>query len=251
MMKLYVLYGGDIICRDISMLNSGLEVNGEKELANPVFLIRHPKGDLVWDSGLPDELLGKPEGVEAWIFHLSMKKTLLSQFKKIGVNPAEIDYFAFSHVHNDHTGNARYFKSSTLIMQEKEYEAAFHAEKEPYNYNDYRELKNAAVMKLRGDHDLFGDGRIRFISTPGHTPGHQSLLLELDETGPVIISGDISYYQENLDQKGVPGFNYSHEESLKSVDKILALQDKLHAQLWIQHDADRFRILKHAPLYYK
>ena len=250
-MKLYVLYGGDIICRDIAQLNSSLPVSGEKELANPVYLIRHPKGDLVWDSGLSDELINKPEGLEAWIFHLSIKKTLLSQFREIGVNPADIDFFAFSHVHNDHTGNAHYFKSSTLIMQEKEYEVAFHSEKKPYNYNDYQELKKAQVLKLRGDVDLFGDGRIRFISTPGHTPGHQSLLLDLEETGPVIISGDISYYEENLKQRGIPAFNSGHEESLQSIDKILALQKKYHAQLWIQHDPERYRSLKHAPLYYQ
>jgi glyoxylase-like metal-dependent hydrolase (beta-lactamase superfamily II) len=201
MVKLYVLYGGDIICKDISQLNEGSSDTRGIQLANPIFLIQHPKGWVMWDSGLSDNLIHQKEGVDAWIFHLSMRKTVLSQFDDIGIYPNDVDYFALSHIHNDHTGNANYFKSAKLIMQEKEYDVAFNPNKRPFNYADYKALANSEVIKLNGDYDLFGDGTVQFIATPGHTAGHQSLLLKLEKTGTVIVTGDIAYYKENYRKK--------------------------------------------------
>ena len=249
--KLYVLYAGDIICRDVSQLNEGFSETGEVELANPIFLIHHPKGWLLWDSGLSDQLVHQPEGVEAWIFHLRMKKTVLEQLREIGLKPADVNYFAFSHIHNDHTGNAHYFAASTLIMQEREYDLAFDQEKKPFNYDDYKALENSEVIKLNGDHDLFGDGTVQFIATPGHTAGHQSLLLKLEESGYVLISGDISYYAENYEKKGIPTFNTSKSDSLASIEKVRKLVEKHNAQLWIQHDKAQFESLKLLPEYYQ
>jgi glyoxylase-like metal-dependent hydrolase (beta-lactamase superfamily II) len=249
-MKLYVLYGGDIICRNVSMLNGGSSEKEVIDLANPVFLIKHPQGTLLWDSGLPDSYVGLKEGVEAWIFHLSLKKTLISQLEEISVKPADIDYFAFSHIHNDHTGNASLFKASKIVMQEKEFNIAFDQNNRPYNYEDIRALENSEFIKLKGDYDLFGDGSVTFISTPGHTPGHQSLLVKLPETGYVIVSGDISYYQENYKNRGVPTFNSSKEETLASLEKIEHLSRELNARLWIQHDKDQYHRLKHSPEFY-
>lgn len=250
MIKLYALYGGDIICRDISQLNKGLDVSGEIELANPVFLIDHPNGRLIWDSGLPDTLIQQKEGIENWIFHLSMKRSLISQLEEIGLTPNDIDYFALSHTHNDHTGNANYFKQSTLIMQKSEYAKAFEAEEKPYNYHEIEGLKESKVLKLNGDYDLFGDSSVQFISTPGHTVGHQSLLIQLEDEGPVIISGDISYYEDNYHRRGIPNFNWDADESLKSIEKIQKLKEELGAQLWIQHDKESFDNLKLSPEYY-
>ena len=251
MIKLYVLYAGDIICKDVSQLNEGSSDTGEITLANPIFLIQHPKGWVMWDAGLSDELVNQKEGVDAWIFHLSMNKTVMSQFEAIGIQPSDVDYFAFSHIHNDHTGNANYFKSAKLIMQEKEYDIAFNPNKKPFNYNDYKALENSEVIKLNGDYDLFGDGTIQFISTPGHTAGHQSLLLKLEETGAIIISGDIAYYEENYQNKGIPTFNTNKEDSLVSLRKIKQLVEKEKAKLWIQHDQKHFKTLKLSPNYYE
>ncbi|OJJ23644.1 hypothetical protein BKI52_04585 [marine bacterium AO1-C] len=251
MIKLYVLYAGDIICRDSSQLNEGSSDTGQVSLANPIFLIQHPKGWLMWDAGLSDELVNQPDGVEAWIFHLSMKKTVLSQFEAIGIHPSDVDYFAFSHIHNDHTGNANYFKTAKIIMQEKEYNIAFGSDKKPSNYGDYSELAGAEVLKLNGDFDLFGDGTIRFIATPGHTTGHQSLLLKLEETGAIIISGDVAYYEENYQQRGIPTFNTNKADSLASINKLKQLVEDENAQLWIQHDKAHFETLSLSPNYYQ
>lgn len=251
MIRLYVLYAGDIICRDVSQLNEGSSLTGEMALANPIFLIQHPKGWLMWDAGLSDDLVNQKEGVEAWIFHLSMKKTVMAQFEEIGIHPSDVDYFAFSHIHNDHTGNASYFKSAKLVIQEKEYDIAFNPDKKPFNYDDYKELQNSEVIKLNGDYDLFGDGTVQFIATPGHTAGHQSLLLNLENTGAVIISGDIAYYEDNYQKKGIPSFNTNKEDSLSSIEKIKQLVESENAQLWIQHDKEHFETLKLSPQFYQ
>ncbi|WP_281612652.1 N-acyl homoserine lactonase family protein [Flammeovirga sp. SubArs3] len=250
-MKLYVLYAGEITCTDRSQLDSNSNDQNEIELANPIFLIDHPKGKVMWDAGLSDHLIEVEEDIEAWIFKLRMKKTVLSQLEEIGVPPKSIDYFAFSHIHNDHTGNANYFKSAQLVMQEKEYHLAFQADPLPVNYKDYQELKDSKVTKLHGDYDLFGDGKIRFISTPGHTAGHQSLLLKLEKTGSILISGDIAYYKENYQNKGIPTFNSDKKESLASLDKVQRILDQENAQLWIQHDKAHFDSLSLSPKYYE
>jgi N-acyl homoserine lactone hydrolase len=251
MVKLYVLDGGDIICRDNSQLNKNMPSKSEVALANPIFLIHHPKGTVLWDAGLPDALVSQKNGVEAWIFHLSLKKTLISQLTDIGFSPERIDYFAFSHTHVDHTGNANYFKNSILVMQKLEFAIAFDEHKKPYNYDDYKELKNCRKLLLDGDQDLFGDGTVRFIFTPGHTPGHQSLIVTLKETGPVIISGDVSYYTKHYKSRAVPVFNVNAKDSLTSIEKLSSLQKELHAQLWIQHDKQNYQSLKHSPLFYQ
>jgi N-acyl homoserine lactone hydrolase len=251
MIKLYVLYAGDIICRDVSQLNGGNSDQGERDLANPIFLIHHSKGWVLWDTGLSDDLVKEQNGIEPWIFHLSMKKTVTAQLEEIGIHPDDIDYLAFSHIHLDHTGNANYFKSAKLVMQEKEYQIAFNQDPKPSNYGDYKELEKSEVIKLNGDYDLFGDGAIRFISTPGHTPGHQSLLLKLSQTGSILISGDIAYYEKSYQEKGIPSFNTDKNESLVSIEKIEQLLKDANAQLWIQHDKEHFETLKLSPYYYE
>lgn len=250
MIKLYVLYGGDIICRDSSWLNKGLELEGEIALANPVFLIHHPKGRILWDSGLPDKLFDVPQGIEPWIFHLSMKKRLIDQLADLGLKPKDIDYFALSHTHVDHTGNARYFASSTLIIQEKEYTLAFESENKLSNYADIEPLKSSKVIKLNGDYDFFGDGTVLFISTPGHTAGHQSILLRLSNTGNIVISGDVTYYKKSYLQMGIPTFNHDEANSLSSIHKLQKLVKDENAQLWIQHDKEQFSTLRLSPEFY-
>lgn len=250
MIKLYVLYGGDIICRDATWLNKDLELKGEVALANPVFLIHHPKGRILWDTGLSDKLIDKSHGIESWIFHLNMKKRLIDQLSELELSPQEIDYLAFSHTHLDHTGNAGYFASSTLIMQEKEYALSFESENKLSNYEDIEPLKNSKTLKLNGDFDLFGDGSIVFISTPGHTVGHQSLLLRLSNTGTIVISGDVTYYEESFLQMGVPKFNHDEANSISSILKLQTFVKEENAQLWIQHDKEQFSRFRLSPEFY-
>jgi len=102
-------------------------------------------------------------------------------------------------------------------------------------------------VKLQGDFDVFGDGSVTILSTPGHTPGHQSLLVRLPKTGAVVLSGDMAHFEENFVNRRVPVFNFNAEQSRQSMDKIDAVLKAEHARLWINHDAHQSATIVHAP----
>lgn len=253
-LKLYIFDCGHIKTRDVSLFNPLLEKGGHKDLADPCYLIQHPKGTLVWDAGVPDALIENKSGLEVMdgIFNFSVSKTLGAQLTEIGVDPSKIDFLAFSHLHNDHTGNAGLFKNSTWLMQEAEYNMAFSENAKNYGYRpqDYSNSMGKMILKLRGNHDVFGDGAVIIISTPGHSPGHQSLFVDLPKTGPVLLSGDLYHFKENRDNYGIPVWN-SKKETIHSFALIDTLLEKTKASLWIQHDKEQYDALRHSPLFYE
>ena len=97
---------------------------------------------------------------------------------------------------------------------------------------------------------MFGDGSLVILSTPGHTPGHQSLLVKLPKTGEVVLTGDAVHFKSNWDNRRVPALNFSKEETLASMEKIAATLKKDNAQLWINHDKAQRDGLKLAPEFY-
>jgi glyoxylase-like metal-dependent hydrolase (beta-lactamase superfamily II) len=106
------------------------------------------------------------------------------------------------------------------------------------------------VTKLEGDRDVFGDGGVIILSTPGHTPGHQSLLVKLPKTGAVVLSGDAAHFRDNWDNRRVPSINFNKEQTLASMQKIADTLAKEHAQLWINHDKAQRDGLKMSPEFY-
>jgi glyoxylase-like metal-dependent hydrolase (beta-lactamase superfamily II) len=106
------------------------------------------------------------------------------------------------------------------------------------------------VRTLEGDLDVFGDGSVTIISTPGHTPGHQSLLVHLPKTGWVILSGDASHFKDNWDNRRVTSMNTSAEQTQASFKRIADLLAEKHAQLWINHDQPQSASQRHSPEFY-
>ena len=253
-LKLYVFDCGNVKARDISLFNPQIGKGVQKDLADTCYLIRHPKGTLAWDAGVSDQLIKNKSGLEIMggAFNFSVSKTLRSQLAEINVDPAKVDFLAFSHLHSDHTGNSSLFKNSTLLMQEAEYNVAFSESAKNFGYHpqDYANSKGNTVIKLSGNHDVFGDGAVIIISTPGHSPGHQSLFVDLPKTGPVILSGDLYHFKENRDNYGIPVWNSKKEtiHSFALIDKVL---ESTKASLWIQHDKEQFDTLRHAPQFYQ
>ncbi len=251
--KLYVMNCGTIDIADISVFRPGQNIGEHKRFTDSCYLIVHPKGTLMWDTGLPDALAEKPAGVTMGVFTVSVQKPLLPQLKAIGYPPQDIDYVAFSHMHMDHAGNANAFARSKLIMQEEEYRAAFGPEPSKYRFdpNSYSNLKASPVKLLTGDYDLFGDGTVVIRRAPGHTPGHQALFLKLAKTGNILLSGDLVHFTDNWLEKRVPSFNYDKEQSLKTMQDTEKFLKDHHATLWIQHDLEQNQNIKHAPEYYE
>src|SRR6266705_2186653 len=138
---------------------------------------------------------------------------------------------AFSHTHGDHFGA--------------------NPSKFGFDPSTYEKLRANPVVKLNGDYDVFGDGSVMILSTPGHTPGHQSLLVLLPKSGPVLLSGDAVHFRDNWENRRVPSMNVNREQTLASMQRIAGVMETRKAQLWINHDKDQSAQLRYAPAYYE
>lgn len=251
--KLYVFQCGNIEVRDISLFSPGVNEGQSKQLTNSCYLIRHPQGDLFWDTGLPDSIGAEGIDMMDGAFHLSVSQPLRKQLAEINVTPEEIEWLGISHFHSDHTGNANWFANATLLIQQQEYEAAFGENPQRFGFkpNSYNQFNAENSKQLQGDHDVFGDGRVVIKSTPGHTPGHQLLYLDLPESGRIVLSGDLYHFTSNREHRRVPSFNFNKQQTIQSMEQIENLVDSTGAQFWIQHDKEQNANIKHAPEYYR
>ncbi len=251
--KLYVFQCGEIEVRDVSLFSPGVNKGQTKQLTNSCYLIRHPKGDLFWDAGLPDAI--GPDGIEIMdgTFRMSAPYPLRDQLQQIDVAPEEIEWLGISHFHSDHTGNANWLSNATLLLQKEEFDAAFGDKPEQYGFDpkSYNHFNADNSKPLQGDYDVFSDGRVVIKRALGHTPGHQMLFLDLPQSGPILLSGDLYHFTSNREHRRVPAFNFSKAQTLQSMDEMEAFLDATGAELWIQHDKEQNATIKHAPEYYQ
>jgi N-acyl homoserine lactone hydrolase len=253
-LRLYKFNCGTVRVTDISVFSPGFNTGVTKTLTASCYLIAHPKGTLMWDTGLSDEIAAMKDGMQASKnFHMSVTKPLAEQFKEIGFTPSEVNYLGISHMHFDHIGNTSQFPKSTLLMQKAEYEAGFGPDAAKFGNNpaNYPTMAANPVEKLNGDHDVFGDGSVVIKSAPGHSPGHQMLFLKLKKSGNILLSGDMVHFTDNWKHRRVPGFNFDKEVSVKTMEDAVKFLKANKATLWIQHDLEQNAKLKHAPKYYE
>jgi glyoxylase-like metal-dependent hydrolase (beta-lactamase superfamily II) len=248
--RLYALDCGHASSKDMGFLSDTGEHDGKSfSVAVPCFVIRHPKGTLLWDTGLGDRLAGKGP-VDEGPIHMEVKRTLAEELKTAGLTSADITYVAFSHFHFDHTGNANAFKDATWIINSKELAFALSTPApvamNPETISGY---KTAKTKMIDGDFDVFEDGSVRILKMPGHTPGHQTLLVKLGKSGFVMLSGDLYHVRENRAGRLVPVFNADRADTLASMDRTERLIKNLKARLIIQHDERDFKTLPKAPRY--
>src|SRR3974377_1146343 len=242
--RLYILDCGRIV--GVSAAAFGFK-DGQlatSEMVTPCYLIAHPRGTLMWDVGEITDSAVKTDGTPTKQGAFIVTRPLLPQRAALGHTPADITYLALSHYHVDHTANANAFAGSTWIVQKVERDAMFAPQ--PANEKKgpgtptpsfYTALEKSKTIVLNGeDHDVFGDGTVIIKYSPGHTPGHQSLFLKLAKTGPVLLSGDLYHYPEEMTLKVVPSFDFDATQTAKSRASIEEFVKKNKAQLWIQHD---------------
>ncbi|GAB3360250.1 N-acyl homoserine lactonase family protein [Lysobacter tyrosinilyticus] len=250
--RLYVLDCGRIKFDDLGNFSDTGEYDGRPgTLVATCFLIRHPKGDLLWDTGPGDRYAGKPDGEQLRPgVRVFVGKPLLGQLQEVGVAPADIEYVSFSHFHYDHTGNANAFTASTWLLSRREV-AALEGTPTPtaVNVDNLSGRKDAKVALIDLDYDVFGDGSVRILRANGHTAGHQVLMLKLPKSGTVILSGDLFHTRENFEQDRMPAFNYSRGETLGSIDRIKRILKNTHGRIIIQHEAKDFESLPKIPAY--
>jgi N-acyl homoserine lactone hydrolase len=244
--KLYVLNCGEGTAGDISRWTPGLNEGKTMDFVDSCYLVKHAKGWLLWDTGIADAVAAMPNGLSpadpkavTW----RRPKTLAAQLEQLGLKPDDVKMMAVSHTHPDHTGNVELFPQATLYVQKAEYDW-------PGANNEPRFKPSHPVELLAGDKDVFGDGSVTILSTPGHTPGHQSLLVKLPKTGAVVLSGDAVHFKDNWDNRRVPSMNANKDQSTASMQKIADTLSKENAQLWINHDKSQRDSQKMSPEFY-
>ncbi len=245
---LHVLDGGKIIVNNLELFSEDTTYHGQsKEFANAFYVIQHPKGNLIWDGGLPENLVGMPEPFTdpSGAFTISRKDSLVNQLKEIDLTVDDFKYIALSHSHFDHVGHANHFKNATWLVQENEYDF-FTSDSAQVKHADIyamiKELNN--VQKLQGDYDVFGDSTVVIKSMSGHTIGHQVLYLNIGLEKPLLLTGDLYHFEENRIHKRAPMFNYDIPMTKKSMEAFEIFAEANNADVFIQHSPRDFERLQ-------
>jgi N-acyl homoserine lactone hydrolase len=251
--RLYVFDCGVLKGLDPGLFHFTKDQVKTTEMAVPCYLIVDPRGTLMWDVGvIPDTALDANGGKPVTKGYATVTRTLRSQLAQIGYRSSDITYLAMSHYHSDHTANANEFAGSTWLVRKVEWDAMFAPK--PQGIIDpttYSKLKNSKTMFLKQDeYDVFGDGKVIIKSAPGHTPGHQVLIVKFAKTGTVVVAGDLYHFPQERFTDKVPTFEYNKQQSLASRAMIEAYIKKTGAQLWIEHDYIANSKLKKSPQYY-
>lgn len=248
--RLYVIDCGTLTYNRPEDYGLTREEVADTNMSVPCFLVMHPKGILLFDTGLADRLVGRPlwENVDGGYGQIKFN-TLRGQLADIGVTPADITYLAISHSHWDHVGNANDYAGSTWLTQKAELDFMFGADADPAYVALYSALGHARREVFVGDHDVFGDGSVILKFTPGHTPGHQALYVKLAKTGGVVLSGDLWHYAEERTLRRMP----KEEErtgTARSRESIERFLKEKNAQLWIGHSTAFFKNAIKSPGWY-
>ncbi len=256
-LKLYVFECGRLRFDTVENFSIGNDETDVRDLVVPCYIIDHPAGRMIWDGGLPSYVAD----TEGWHDNerigrtAQLDRTLAEQLSELelGFDLNSFDYMAFSHIHYDHVGVANEVRGARWLVQRGDFDAAF---AEPATVPALQpellaNLRDGDYLILDGDHDVFGDGRVQLISAPGHTPGHQVLFLDLVETGPLVLSGDLYHFRLSREDRRVPVFNVDPMLSLASMDRVETLVAERNATMWIEHDLALFETLRTAPEFYE
>jgi N-acyl homoserine lactone hydrolase len=256
--KLYRLDCGRSLANDESVWTPGENVGRDIEFSSTCWLIKHGRQWLLWDTGVPQTALNDPRGWSTLpkliVYHLD--RSLTDQLADIGLKPGDIGRVAISHTHGDHIGNVWLFPNATIVMQRTEYSWIHSADGPNDNVNQLMGLarkllgtpKNLELID--GDADVFGDGSVTLLSTPGHTPGHQSLLIHLKKSGFIVLSGDVAHSEENFEKDIVPSLNTDQAQSIASMERVRQLIAAYKARFFINHDKSQADTLKLVPAFY-
>ena len=249
--RIYVFENGTISGLDPALFNFKREELKQLDFVNSAYLIVHPRGTVMVDSGAVPDSHFKGDGSPVVEGVVTADKPVLPQLRAAGYEPRDITYLVLSHYHSDHTGNANAFANATWIVQKAERDYMFGDKPEGIIQPDtYAELRNAKTKVLNNDDfDVFGDGTVVVMATPGHTPGHQVVAVKLANRGTVVLAGDLYHYPEERTTGRTPSFEFAPEQSKVSRARVEKYVEDNHAQLWSEHDAATHAALPKSPAY--
>jgi N-acyl homoserine lactone hydrolase len=248
--RIYIFDNGTIRGLDPKLFNFAREELKEVDFVNVSYLIVHPRGALMFDSGAIPDSHFKNDGAPVTAELLSAAGPLLPQLAAAGFKPSDVDYFALSHCHLDHTANANEFAGATWIVQRAERDFMFGPQPEGafVKRESYSRLTEAKTKVLNNeDFDVFGDGTVVVMSAPGHTPGHQVVAVTLAQRGKVVLAGDLYHYPEERTTGRVPTFEFDVDQSKAARARIEKFVADNSAELWIEHDIATHAALPRAP----
>lgn len=250
-LRLYVLDCGALVFNRPEDYGLKREEVASSNMVVTCYLVVHPKGVLLYDTGLEDRLVGQAlwANIDEGYSQLKMS-TLKDQLAALGVHPADITYLALSHSDWDHVGNANDYAGATWLTPKAERDFMF-GPKFPAAYRrTFDRLEKTRSVIYDRDHDVFGDGTVILKATPGHTPGHQSLYVKLPQTGGVVLSGDLYHYAEERTLGRMP----EEEKSRGTPEARAAMESFLqesHSQLWVGHSIEFYVKARKSPAYYE
>lgn len=241
-MKLYALHcGGE---RAAMAAFDPFDADVGKKIYIPYFfyVVQHPKGIVLFDSGAHPQLGSDPVsrlGAEAenWEIVMDPEDNMVARLKTLGLAPSDVTHAVHSHLHYDHCGGIEFLNSRTIFYVQRD-ELSFAYAPPIYQAGYYIRADfdhRVSWTELTDDHDVFGDGRVVIFRTPGHTPGHQSLLVRLDG-GPVILIGDAAYLPEKMKERRLPPGAWSPDALVASWDRIDEMQRQTGATVVFTHD---------------
>jgi glyoxylase-like metal-dependent hydrolase (beta-lactamase superfamily II) len=225
---------------------------GRIRLPIPSYLIEHPKGTALFDTGMHPDCQRDPAArvgariAGLFAFDYSPGEEIGARLMALGRDPAKIDLVINSHFHFDHVGGNALIPNATMVVQRREWDAGMDpdiAAKRGFNPRDF-DLGHKLRL-VDGEHDVFGDGRVLCLPTHGHTPGHQSLKLRL-ASGDIVLAADSCYFCRTLRERRLPRFVYDKEQMLNSLDRLAQLETQ-GARIFFGHDPEFWATIPQAP----
>jgi N-acyl homoserine lactone hydrolase len=259
--RLYVFDCGTLHYDNADNYQLKREEVARTDMSLACFLVKHPKGTLMWDVGAVADGGWTPTGSPVRMHivlpdkqerNVTMVKPLKSQLIEVGYSPMDITYLAFSHYHWDHIANANDFAGATWLVRQPEKDVMFSTPPPertvPANYSALANSKTTIIDK--DEYDVFGDGKVVLKLSAGHTPAHQVLFVDLPNTGPLVLSGDLYHYPEERTLNRIPLRDFNKEQTVASRAAMETFLKEKGAKLWIQHDIAAFEKLRKAPEFY-
>lgn len=227
---------------ELHLFSSGTLVFAGFEVPVPFFVLRHPHGDVIVDGGNPLAVAQDPHGhlgplADIFEVHMTEDDHCVAQLQRRGLDTDAIRYIVQTHLHMDHTGALGHFPNATVTVHERELEAA--RASKPFENGYVREDFDRAGIDwqpITGDRDLFGDGAVRLIETPGHSAGHMSILLSLQQTGRVLLTADAADNRAQWQGRMEPRALVSRSDAMKSIERLRRLAAEHDAMIVHGHD---------------
>jgi len=246
-MKLYIFDGGHAHLPDMNHLTPDRNVGKPVTIPILMFLIEHPKGLVLFDTGVDTDRPGDP------FLQALPERRVDRQMEGLGYRPEDVRYVILSHLHLDHVGCVPLFPDATFIVRRQELRAAWwpDAYERGYDFDSLMRTRHLAYLQPGNEEvfDVFEDGSLVCIDTKGHTEGHQSLVVTLPESGRIVLAGDAAQVAENLSDKVPPGLCWNSQLAVEAIQKLQHMQAQ-GALVILGHELSALETLRLAPDYY-